>query len=84
MSGELDVQVKWESPESLDTLDSWEVAVKKRVVGVSLEQVLLEMGYDLEIAQKIVAEAEMTQQLSQGMNTNNLMLQQDAETSGSI
>lgn len=85
MSGQLDVQVKWESPESLDTLDSWEVAVKKRVVGVSLEQVLLEMGYDLEIAQKIVAEAEVSQTISQGMNTNNLMLQQDAEdASGSI
>jgi len=71
-----DVQIKWEASESMDSLAAWEVAVKKRVVGVSLEQVLIEMGYDLEVAQRIVAEREIDAQLSQGMNTNNVMLEQ--------
>lgn len=74
---ETDVLVKWQAVESLDTLAAWEVAVKKRVVGVSLEQVLLEMGYDLEVAQKIVAEREnINNEISQGMNSENLMRQQ--------
>lgn len=78
MSGELDVQVKWVQPESLDTLDSWEVAVKKRVVGVSLKQVLLEMGYDSEVADLIVEQADAGL-LSQGVNTNNVMMEQASE-----
>lgn len=74
---ESDVQVKWSSPESMDTLDSWEVAVKKRVVGVSLKQVLLEMGYDSEVADLIVSQADEGL-MSQGMNTNNVVVQQTA------
>jgi hypothetical protein len=70
-----DVQVKWQSVESMDSLDAWEVAVKKRVVGVSLEQVLLEMGYDLEIAQKIVAAEQAIATLSQNVNTNNVLME---------
>ena len=35
---EPNVDVKWKAVESMDSLDAWEVAVKKRVVGVSLEQ----------------------------------------------
>ena len=77
MTGELDVQVKWESPESLDTLDHWEVAVKKRVVGVSLKQVLLEMGYDSEVADLIVEQGDLGL-MSQGMNTNNVIAEQTA------
>jgi hypothetical protein len=77
MTGELDVQVKWESPESLDTLDHWEVAVKKRVVGVSLKQVLLEMGYDSEVADLIVEQGDLGL-MSQGMNTNNVSAEQTA------
>lgn len=75
MAGNLDVQIKWMQPESLDTLDSWEVAVKKRVVGVSLKQVLLEMGYDSEVADLIVAQAD-SGLMSQGMNTSNIAAQQ--------
>jgi hypothetical protein len=71
-----DVQVKWQSVESMDSLDAWEVAVKKRVVGVSLEQVLLEMGYDLEIAQRIVAAENALTDLSQNTNTNNVIMEQ--------
>lgn len=70
-----DVEVKWVSPESLDTLDSWEVAVKKRIVGVSLLQVLLEMGYDREVADAIVESADEGL-MSQGMNSSNVIAQQ--------
>ena len=76
---ETDVQIKWQAVESMDTLAAWEVAVKKRVVGVSLEQVLLEMGYDLEVAQKIVAERESNMPISQGMNTENVRRQEEAD-----
>lgn len=70
-----DVQVKWKGAESLASLDAWEVAVKKRVVGVSLEQVLLEMGYDAEIAKKIVQAEQPITNLSQNTNTNNVLMQ---------
>lgn len=76
---ETDVQIKWKAVESMDTLAAWEVAVKKRVVGVSLEQVLIEMGYDLEVARRIVAEREVDNQISQGMNTENVVRQQMAD-----
>lgn len=70
-----DVQVKWQSVESMDSLDAWEVAVKKRVVGVSLEQVLLEMGYDLEVAQQIAAAEASIATVTQGTNTNNVLME---------
>lgn len=76
-----DVDVKWKAVESMDSLDSWEVAVKKRVVGVSLEQTLLEMGYDAEIAARIAAVEEPITNLSQNTNTNNVMME---ETGGQI
>lgn len=76
-----DVQVKWHAVESMDSLDAWEVAVKKRVVGVSLEQVLIEMGYDLEVAQRIAELQSSITNLSQNVNTNNILMQ---ETGGNI
>lgn len=78
MSGSLDVQVKWKHVESLDSLDAWDVATKKRIVGVSLKQVLLEMGYDDEVADRIVDEADAGT-LQQGMNTTNIVRQQTAQ-----
>ena len=70
-----DVEVKWHAVESMDSLDAWEVAVKKRVVGVSLEQVLIEMGYDAEIAAQIAATEQSLTTLSQNTNTNNVMME---------
>lgn len=70
-----DVQVKWQSVESMDSLDAWEVAVKKRVVGVSLEQVLVEMGYDMELAKRIVAAESSLTDLTQSTNTNNVLME---------
>lgn len=72
---EPNVQVKWKDIESMDSLDNWEVAVKKRVVGVSLEQVLIEMGYDLEVAAAIAATEESLTTLSQNTNTNNVLME---------
>jgi hypothetical protein len=59
----------------MDSLDAWEVAVKKRVVGVSLEQVLIEMGYDLEVAREIAATEQSLTTLTQNTNTNNVMME---------
>jgi hypothetical protein len=69
------VTVKWNNLESMDSLDAWEVAVKKRVVGVSLEQVLVEMGYDIELAQQIAAQESSLTNLSQNTNTNNVIME---------
>jgi hypothetical protein len=68
--------VVWKPAESLASLDAWEVAVKKRVVGVSLEQVLVEMGYDTELAAEMAANESSLTDLSQNTNTNNVLLQQ--------
>jgi hypothetical protein len=73
---ESDVDVRWQPAESLASLDAWEVAVKKRVVGVTLEQVLIEMGYDQEMAAKMAASDAPLTNMSQNTNTNNVMLQQ--------
>ncbi len=74
-SAEPDVQVKWKDIESMDSLDAWEVAVKKKVVGVSLEQILIEMGYDLDVAAAIAATEQSLTSLSQNTNTNNVMME---------
>jgi len=73
---EPNVEIKWRAVESMDSLDAWEVAVKKRVVGVALEQVLIEMGYDVEVAAKIAASESNLTNLSQNTNTNNVMMEQ--------
>jgi hypothetical protein len=72
---EPNVQVKWRAVESMDSLDAWEVAVKKRVVGVSLEQVLIEMGYDVEVAEKIASLEQSIASITQNTNTNNVMME---------
>jgi hypothetical protein len=69
------VTVKWNNLESMDSLDAWEVAVKKRVVGVSLEQVLIEMGYEPELAREIAAREDSLTNLSQNTNTNNVIME---------
>jgi len=75
-----DVEVEWQNVETMDSLDAWEVAIKKTIVGVNLKQVLVEMGYDSEIADKIVAERTSVESLSQGMNTNNVLRQSGVDT----
>jgi len=75
-----DVEIEWQNVETMDSLDAWEVAIKKTIVGVNLKQVLVEMGYDTEIADKIVAERTSVESLSQGMNTNNVLRQSGVDT----
>jgi hypothetical protein len=72
---EPNVQVRWKDIESMDSLDAWEVAVKKKVVGVSLEQILIEMGYDLDVAKELADSKEEMTDLSQNTNTNNVMME---------
>jgi hypothetical protein len=72
---EPDVKIDWQAVESMDSLDAWEVAVKKRVVGVSLEQVLVEMGYNVDKAKEIAAIENSIATISQNTNTNNVMME---------
>jgi len=80
-----EVEIDWQNPETIDTVDQWDIAVRKKSVGMPLEQILLELGYDAEIAAQ-VAEASVvptgqTQDISlqsTGVNANNLALEQTA------
>jgi hypothetical protein len=78
-----DVDIIWENPETIDTVDQWDIAVRKKSVGMPLQQILLELGYDAEIAAQ-VAEASVDSNSTEislrgtGLNTNNLALQQAA------
>jgi hypothetical protein len=78
-----EVEIKWTNPESIDSLENWDIAVRKRSVGMPVEQILLELGYDPEIARQIAESAETTQDVSlassaEALNANNLALQQEA------
>ena len=80
-----DIEIDWENPETIDTVDQWDIAVRKKSVGMPLEQILLELGYDAEIAAQ-VAEASVvptgqTENISlqsTGVNANNLATEQSA------
>lgn len=80
-----DVEILWSNPETIDTVDQWDIAVRKKSVGMPLEQILLELGYDAEIAAQ-VAEAStvptnQTENISlqaTGVNANNLAVEQTA------
>lgn len=78
-----DVEIKWENAESIDSLDNWDIAVRKKSVGVSLRQILIEAGYDPEIADAVVAEAagqpgEPLTPTSEVINAHNYALEQAA------
>ena len=78
-----DVEIKWTNPESIDSLDNWDIAVRKKSVGVSLRQILLELGYDPEIADAVVAEAAgqpgtPLSPTSEVINAHNYALEQAA------
>ena len=78
-----DVEIKWENAESIDSLDNWDIAVRKKSVGVGLYQILLEAGYDPEIAEAIVEESQAQQGLppvptSEIVNAHNYALKNQA------
>jgi hypothetical protein len=54
LSGRL--EVKWHIVESLDSLDTWDVMLKKINAGLSHAQALRESGYEEEDIKKILAE----------------------------
>jgi hypothetical protein len=86
-----DVQIKWQSGESMDSTDAWAVAQVKAGLGIPLETILIEMGYDSEIAKEIADKAQENKaastgatDLSLGMNAHNAALHaasQDAQGS---
>lgn len=53
-----DVQVKWQTVESLDELERLDAMLKKRNVGVSIAQVMREAGYDEEVIARVLVEAK--------------------------
>lgn len=78
-----DVEIKWENAESIDSLDNWDIAVRKKSVGVSLRQILIEAGYDPEIADAVVEESlgnpgEPLEPTSEVINAHNYALKQAA------
>lgn len=75
-----DVQIKWTPVESLDSMDSWEVAGKKKLVGVAPEQIFLEMGYDSEIAKAMadrIDEQVANNNPTPGMNLHNQLAKEE-------
>ena len=78
-----DVEIKWVLPESIDSLEQWEIAMRKKSVGMPLEQILLELGYDQAMAEQIAEGSSEEQNISlasasESLNSNNLALQQTA------
>lgn len=80
------VDIDWAPAETVDVVDQWDVAVRKKSVGMPLEQILLELGYDPEIA-KVITENAGTSNVGNpteislrgtGLNANNLALQEAA------
>jgi SPP1 family phage portal protein len=78
-----DVQVKWNSPESMDTTDAWNIAAIKKGMGISLVTILTEMGYDTQIAEEIAKDAEAStaagNMTTAAINPHNLALHAQAE-----
>lgn len=85
------IDIDWAIAETVDVVDQWDVAVRKKSIGMPLEQILLELGYDGEIAKIIsdnsgnanaaVEQAPSTTEISlrgTGLNANNLAMQEAA------
>lgn len=53
-----DVQVKWAQVESLDELERLDAALKERNVGLSISQVMRNLGYDEEVIARVLEEAK--------------------------
>ena len=53
-----DVQVKWKTVESMDELERLDVALKERNAGMSVAQVMRNLGYDDEVIDRVIAEAK--------------------------
>ena len=51
------IDIDWSEAEIVDDVDQWDVAVRKKSVGMPLEQILLELGYDGDIFDKMFKSA---------------------------
>ena len=49
-----EITIKWESSDSIDILEEWDLLAKKRNVGMPFRQVLIEAGYAKEEIDKII------------------------------
>jgi SPP1 family phage portal protein len=89
ISANLDID--WSEAEIVDEVDQWDVAVRKKSVGMPLEQILLELGYNPEIAKVISDNSSNANAAEQqignpteislrgtGLNANNLAMQEAA------
>lgn len=83
-----DVQVRWGNTEALDTSDTWNVATVKQNLGLPLNRILTDAGYDEELADQIVKESEALKAKKEqtelvsgqgaGMNSHNIALKAQA------
>lgn len=83
-----DVQVKWAGVESIDSTDMWNIALLKKSIGIPMKVILMDMGYDEELAEEIAAQVptlplDNAAQIGQGVNTHNLALAAQADASNS-
>ena len=80
------IDIDWAPIETVDAVDNWDVAVRKKSVGMPLEQILLELDYDPDMAKLISDNATDSNPLDPtevslrgtGLNANNLAMQQAA------
>jgi hypothetical protein len=85
------IDIDWKPIETVDAVDNWDVAVRKKSVGMPLEQILIELDYDGEIAKLIADKSSAINAAQQqmagatqislqgtGVNTNNLAMQEAA------
>lgn len=67
----VDVEIKWMETDNLDTLDQWDVMLKKINSGLSYHQALRESGYDEETIERIFQERLAEKELIDGLYERN-------------
>jgi hypothetical protein len=69
---DVDVQVQWTTSESMDVSDAWNIASVKRNLGIPLEVILREMGYDAEIAKQLAEAAQAEKDANNPMKNGQI------------
>lgn len=67
----VDVEIKWIESDNLDTLDQWDVMLKKINSGLSYHQALRESGYDEDTINRIFEERLAEKELIDGLYERN-------------
>lgn len=73
------ITVQWDTVESFDSLDEWDVMAKKINAGLSHQQALREQGYEESEIQRIMQERAEEASLSQFYNRTDATGQQSLE-----